>query len=609
MPGIAGLISPRPTEESRGDLEAMLASMRHEPSYTIARYHSQKLGVHVGALSHAGVFSPSTPITNARGDVALLFSGEHFTDGPSEHAESDPGKDLPSGVCSARWVIGLYEALGDAFLQRLNGWYSGVLIDLRQDRILLFNDRYGMGRIYYHDAPDAFLFASEAKALLRARPGLRALDVKSLGELMACECVLENRTLFPGVYLLPPGSAWEWSLGRPRRKSTYFDPTAWEEQTHLDGESGFHKLRETFARILPRYFRPGERVGMSLTAGLDSRLVMACVRAAPRTLPCYSYAGSHRDTLDVSIARKVAKRCGQPFSVIRLGQDFFKEFPTLAEKTVFITDGHLDVCSAHDIYFSKRAREIAPIRMTGLFGSEIVRNHTMFKASLVGHEVFAPDLVTEMRRAVHTLREQKIGNSLSFALFKEVPWRAFGKRAVEQSQLTVRTPYMDNDLVALLYQMPPASRGSNDMELRLISDFHKTLARLRTNRGVKYGENVLVSQFFQFLYFAVFKADYLYFFSPPQWLGRLDHALAPLHLERSIFGSQKFEAYRIWFRRELADYIQGILLDRKTMQRAHFNPESLKTIVAAHLGGHGSHHDAINKALTLELLHRRLIDG
>ena len=37
---------------------------------------------------------------------------------------------------------------------------------------MLFNDRYGMQRIYYHQSKDAFYFAAEAKAILAVRPEL-----------------------------------------------------------------------------------------------------------------------------------------------------------------------------------------------------------------------------------------------------------------------------------------------------------------------------------------------------------------------------------------------------------------------------------------------------
>ena len=84
-----------------------------------------------------------------------------------------------------------------------------------------------MNRIYYHESKEAFYFAAEAKAILAVRPELRKADAKGMGEFVACGCVLENRTLFEGIQVLPPGSAWVFRHGALRK-----------EKCLLRGESG-----------------------------------------------------------------------------------------------------------------------------------------------------------------------------------------------------------------------------------------------------------------------------------------------------------------------------------------------------------------------------------
>ena len=106
----------------------------------------------------------------------------------------------------ASYLVCLYEEMGLGFLERLNGWFSGVLVDLRQQTVVVFNDRYGLNRVYYHEAPDGFYFSSEAKSLLKVLPGLRRLDCRGVAETVSCGCVLQNRTLFSGISLLPGGS-------------------------------------------------------------------------------------------------------------------------------------------------------------------------------------------------------------------------------------------------------------------------------------------------------------------------------------------------------------------------------------------------------------------
>ena len=73
------------------------------------------------------------------------------------------------------WLVHLYEEEGDLFFEKLNGLFSGLLIDKRQKKVVLFNDRYGLERIYYYEADGEFYFASEAKALLKILPKLQSV--------------------------------------------------------------------------------------------------------------------------------------------------------------------------------------------------------------------------------------------------------------------------------------------------------------------------------------------------------------------------------------------------------------------------------------------------
>ena len=77
---------------------------------------------------------------------------------------------------------------------------------------------------------------------------------------------------------------------------------------------------------------------------------------------------------DVKVARKVAASMGQSHQVIPVDETFLRHYGTHAEKTVYITDGYLDVTGSPEVFVNRFARDIAPVRMTGNFGSEVLRN-------------------------------------------------------------------------------------------------------------------------------------------------------------------------------------------------------------------------------------------
>src|SRR6266403_4003622 len=525
MPGIVGIISQRPSHEYQALVKSMVKCLTHEPFYTDGTYINQEIGLSSGWACHEGAFADCLPIWNEKKDICLLFSGEDFADQADVDALRTRGHEFGSG--DASYLVHLYEEMGYAFLERLNGWFSGVLLDLREQKVVLFNDRYGVNRIYYHEDSGGFYFASEAKALLKILPITRQLDLRSLGEVLCCEAVLQNRSLFSGISLLPPGAAWVFSRGEPVKKKTYFKQEAWESQPELSESDFYEKLKETWTRVLSKYFLGKQSIGLSLTGGVDSRMILAWAGRPPGTLPCYTWGGKYRDCADVKIARRSATICQQPHQTILVGVDFLSQFPDLAERAVYISDGTMDVTGSIDLYVQELARQIAPVRLSGVCGGEILRRLVMFKPDPPQEDFFDPELARSFRNAATTYASELQGHKLSFTSFKQAPWYMASKFTVERSQVTYRTPYFDNDLVALAYQTP-AELLNNKPALRLIADVYPAVGWIRTDRGIAFRTIPGVNRALHWYQEFTFKAEYAYDYGMPQWLARLDHIFAPL---------------------------------------------------------------------------------
>ncbi|MGH8581562.1 MAG: asparagine synthase-related protein [Gammaproteobacteria bacterium] len=584
----------------------MTRCMVHEPSYVSGTYANEDVGLCVGWVSHGGSFSDCMPLWNERRDVCLIFSGEDFMG--VEEVRQCGGRGCDYGSRGASYLIALYEAMGLRFIEKLNGWFSGLLVDLRKKVAVLFNDRYGLGRVYYHEGPERFTFASEAKSLLEVLPGLRRLDLRGAAETFACGSVLQDRTLFAGISLLPCGSRWSFASNGQISKERYFSPETWERQPAMGNVDFYDHLKETFARILPRYLGGGNSVAMSLTGGLDGRMIMAWANPSPGALPCYTFGGAYRASADVKIARRIAMLCGQSHRTIAVGADFLTKFPGLAEKAVFVSDGAMDVTGAVELHANKIARQIAPVRLTGNYGSEIVRGNVAFRPGKLTEALLEPEFAQSVRTAGATYQAERKGHPLSFIAFKQAPWHHYSRLAVEQSQLTLRSPYLDNDLVALMYRAPSELLSSKEPSLRLIHEGNPLLAKLPTDRGLVYRETPVIGKIGKLAAEFTAKAEYACDYGMPQRLAGLDHLLAPLHLERMFLGRHKFYHFRIWYRDQLAQYVKEILLDSRARHRDYLQGQVLERMVNAHTTGRQNWTKEIHRALTLELLQRQLIE-
>jgi asparagine synthase (glutamine-hydrolysing) len=591
-------------------LATMLKAIQHESFYSSGTWTDNSLGVYVGWTALKGSFSDHMPISNEREDIYLFFSGEEYSD--LSKMQQLQGRGHQIGPTESAYLVHLYEN-DPGFLEDLNGMFHGLIVDHPRGIVHLFNDRYGMHRLYYHESDDGFYFATEAKAILAIRPELRTIDLKGLGEFVACSCVLENRAIFKAIHILPAASSWTFRRGQLDCKNTYFEPRQWEGQTALGPEPYYQELRSVLLSRLPRYFAGSQQLGIAMTGGLDTRVILATQQPAPGSLLSYTFGSKLRDTYDVRIGRWVASICQQPHQVIEVGNEFLTGFADYAERSVFITEGTVDLCRASDLYASQKVREIAPAKIVGTYGSEIVRHAVMFKPVVPPEGLFVPEFLPHVQAATATYATLRQQHPVTFAAFRQSPWYHHGILALEQTQLTVRSPFMDNDFVRTVYRAPKVSASNNnnyeDIRLRLIKDGSPALGRVRSDRGVGGNGSQLGATVTRAYREFTFKAEYAYDEGMPQPVVRVDHFLSGLRLERLFLGRHKLLHFRVWYRDQLADYVRQILLDPLTLSRPYLNKKTVEAVVNSHLNGTRNYTTAIHKLLALELVQRLLLSG
>jgi asparagine synthase (glutamine-hydrolysing) len=318
----------------------------------------------------------------------------------------------------------------------------------------------------------------------------------------------------------------------------------------------------------------------------------------------------YRDCEDVILARRVAKACGQPYKVIEVGNDFLSSFPRYAERTVYLSDGCASVNRTADLYANERAKSIAPIRVTGNYGSEVLRRLVAFKPSEPARGLFDQETLSFIHAAKEKYADLRQGHAVSFIAFRQLPWHHYGILSLEETQLSMRSPFIDNDLVQTAFRAPNSSMIMSDLFadnadcMRLIAEGDPSLKGIRTDRGLN-GGSALSRTILEF----TFKAEYAYDYGMPQWLARIDHLAGPLHLERLFLGRHKFYHYRVWYRDALSKYVREMLLDSRTLSRPYLQKTGLEAIVQGHLKGDRNYTTEIHKLLTLELIHRLFLDS
>lgn len=583
----------------------MVRSMMHQAGCAAGVLADPEAGVYAGWVAHPESFAAGQPFRNAAGDITLLFSGECFPD-PDDIRRLKAGGTL-TGDRPGSWLVPLYEEQGIAFVRSLNGLFSGLLIDARRRCVFLFNDRYGVERLYVSETRDGLWFASEAKAILSVRPETRSLDPEAVADRITWGCNPSGPTLFRGIALLPGGSLW--TIGAESvRRDQFFRPAEWEALPALAESEYREALAEALNAIVPVYFDAPRPPGISLTGGLDTRMVMAFRPREAPACPTYTFAGPGRPTLDVTLARRVAATAGFPHHVLRLDEDFFRDFGTLADRTVHVTDGTCGITGTHEIHLHRLARSLSDIRLTGNFGSEILRSMSTFRRQEPDAALFQAELC-ELAAGRRDHPAGRTGNPVTFAAFQEIPWNLFGTLAAGRSELTFRTPFLDNRLVALAYQAPRAARRSPRPVLQAISFRDPALSRIASDRGLAGDGTGAVNCVRHLLAELSFRIEYRTNEGLHPRLSRFDGLIQAAANATGLNGLHKFLHYRRWFRTRLAGWLRDRLEAAAASQTGIWKPDAVRRLAGEHISGRTNHLPALQTVLTFEAIDRLLIRG
>jgi asparagine synthase (glutamine-hydrolysing) len=245
---------------------------------------------------------------------------------------------------------------------------------------------------------------------------------------------------------------------------------------------------------------------------------------------------------------------------------------------------------------------LAPVRLTGNFGSEVLRGVSTFKPIGLSPALFSSDFRESVSASDTKLTDSR-KHPVTFAAFREIPWNLFGSLAAGRSQIGFRTPYLDNEIVAIAYRAPASLWKSPLPALRLVKKKDPALSRIPSDRGHILGNRGPAYLLRRLFSEATFKLDYQYSEGLPSWLSPADPLFGPFSIA-GIVGLHKYLPYRRWFRQELAAHITEKLSDARVRRMSYWNGDVLDRLASDHIRGRKNYLREINAVLTLEAVER-----
>jgi asparagine synthase (glutamine-hydrolysing) len=436
MCGIAGFFESsqhRGVEECEAITRRMASALTHRGPDDEGTWTDAAAGVALGHrrlaildLSAEG----HQPMHSADGRYVLAFNGEIYNFQPLRSELENTGHRFRGHsdtevMLAAFCQWGLLPAV-----KRFVGMFAFALWDRAERRLHLVRDRVGEKPLYYGWAGDAFVFASELKAL-RVHPLWRGrVERQALALLVRHGYIPAPHCIYEGIYKLPPGSAL--TLKPPGRDRKTGDPVPYWSAPSIaeagvthpfggDEQEARDLLLALLQQSVSEQIVADVPVGAFLSGGIDSSLVVAIMQEqSRRPIKSFSIGFEHEDFNEAHFAKAVARHLGTDHTELYLQSGEARE--VIPELPFIYDEPFADVSQIPTVVLCRLARKHVTVSLSGDGGDELFGGYNRYQDAERLWKVIAriPQPVRELARHLKSVSRVGLNMPVSSGLVRHL---------------------------------------------------------------------------------------------------------------------------------------------------------------------------------------------
>jgi len=266
------------------------------------------------------------PMSNEDGTVWITFNGEIYNYRSLREDLKRRGHTFKS-ESDTEVIVHLYEEFGEECLQHLKGMFSFAIWDERNQKLFAARDRVGIKPFYYCRTGNAFIFASEIKALFVNPAVSRVWNARSIQKFLTYYYVPGEETAFSDVFRLLPGHKLTVRNG-VIETSQYWDLDFQTSENFASFDEAVEALQSLLSDTVRNHLISDVPVGVLLSGGVDSTAMLRYA-ATHSSEPVSTFTVGFDDesvTDERPYARLAAARFGGKHEEITLTSREFGDF-------------------------------------------------------------------------------------------------------------------------------------------------------------------------------------------------------------------------------------------------------------------------------------------
>jgi asparagine synthase (glutamine-hydrolysing) len=363
MCGICGQYNFRSLAPVRhGDIEAMTRTIMHRGPDDEGYFIAGPVGFGFRRLSIIDLAGGHQPMSDYEESVWVVFNGEIYNFQELRRELEGYGHVFRTNS-DTEVIIHGYKQWGDEVLNRLNGMFGLAIWDVRQMRLVLARDPFGIKLLYYRIDGDSLYFGSEMRPIRAMMRDKAEIDPTALNLLLRYRFTPSRYTILSGVQKLAPGTKLTAQNGSYNISRWYrFKPTPFTPPK--SPEEAQEELLALYKQAIRRQLISDVPVGLLLSGGIDSGMLLALMNFNGSSWPTYSvgYGSTFADD-ELADASETARLLGSKHTNVSITRSIFENS---LSKIVTSVEEPISTSSIVPMYFvCERARQDVKVALVG----------------------------------------------------------------------------------------------------------------------------------------------------------------------------------------------------------------------------------------------------
>ncbi len=348
---------------SHETVTAMARSIVHRGPDDEGFHFSGPVGLGFRRLSIIDLAGGHQPMSDLTERVWVAFNGEIYNF-PELRRELEGLGHVFRTRSDTEVIIHGYKQWGTEVLNRLNGMFGLAIWDEAAKRLVLARDSAGIKLVYYRIDGGTVLFGSELRAVLAGLPQRPGLDMTALNLFLRYRYTPSPLTLYQGIRKLAPGTMAVFENGTHRIERWHQPRPQLRSPAPSDAQAT-EELLEVYKRAMKRHLLSDVPVGLLLSGGIDSGLLLGLMNLYGKDWPTYTvgYGSDAYADDELSDAAATASLFSARNSAVHLTRDAFERSLT---HVVSVLEEPIAASSIVPMYFvCERARQDVKVALVG----------------------------------------------------------------------------------------------------------------------------------------------------------------------------------------------------------------------------------------------------